>query len=232
MTTSLGPVALAAVAFVGSHIALSSRTVRERLVGWLGERGFRGLYSVVAVALIIGLVLAYNAAPVVTLWTPPTVLRHLSLTIMPFACIFLIAGLTAPNPTAIGTAGERISAAGPRGIFKITRHPVMWAFALWGISHLLANGDGAGMILFGAITALALIGAGHIDTRKRQQLGPAWAAYRSATSFVPFAAWIGGRTQPSWREIGWLPVVIGLALYVALLLAHPWLFGVNPLSVG
>jgi len=165
-------------------------------------------------------------------WLPPTALRHLSLAIMPFACVFLAAGLIGANPTAIGKDTARMAGAGPQGICKVTRHPVMWAFALWGISHLLANGDAAGMILFSAITALALIGARQIDRRKQREIGAAWAGFAAATSFLPFAAAIGGRTRLSWRDVGWPGLALGLALYAVLLLAHPWAFGVDPLAAG
>jgi uncharacterized membrane protein len=232
MTGSLAALALAAVSFVGSHLGLSSLPVRTWLIGRLGEWGFRGVYSLVAMALVVWLVAAYNAAPVETVWAPPTAMRHLSLAIMPVACILLIGGVLGANPTAIGRDAGRIAAAGPRGIFKVTRHPVMWAFALWGISHLLANGDAADVILFGAITVLALCGAVHIDRRKRREIGATWSTYEAATSFVPFAACAAGRTRLSWADIGFTPLFLGAVLYAALLFAHPWAFGVDPLAVG
>jgi uncharacterized membrane protein len=231
MTAAEGLVLLIAVLFVGSHIGLSTRRVRRWLIDRLGERGFRGFYSVTAVVFIVWLAAAYNAAPQVPLWVPPTALKHLSLGIMPFACILLVAGYSPRNPTVIGMDGAKAAAAGPYGIFRITRHPVMWAVALWGISHVLANGELADLVLFGAISVLALFGARHIDRRKHDELGAAWAVFRSETSFVPFVALLQGRTKMVWREIGWWPVVGGLALYGLMLATHTWLFGVNPFAL-
>lgn len=229
MIGSLEHVVLAVGLFVGSHALLSSPAVRRRLVLAIGERPFLGAYSLIALLLLLWAAAAYNAAPVVDLWLPPVGLRHLSLLLMPVACIFVIAGVTTPNPTAVGADGKAIAAKGPIGIARVTRHPVMWGIGLWGLAHLLANGDAAGTILFGGMTMLALGGALAIDAKKRQHLGSAWTEYAALTSHLPFAAIIAGRTRLSLAEIGWWRIVLGLALFAALLSAHPWLFGVDPL---
>ena len=51
----------------------------------------------------------------------------------------------------------------------------------------------------------------------------------TVTSHVPFVAIAQGRNHLAWREIGWLRPAIGIAAFVVLLAAHPWLFGVSPL---
>jgi uncharacterized membrane protein len=167
----------------------------------------------------------------VDVFSPPIGLQHLSLLIMPFACIFLVAGLTTANPSAVGNDSKELFSTGPIGILKITRHPVMWGFGLWGIAHLLANGDVASLILFGGITLLALGGAWAQDGRKRRQFGDAWVGFTRRTSFVPFAALISRRTRMSPAEIGWWRLALGLAVYGLLLWLHPWLFGVSPLPL-
>lgn len=227
---SLVAVALAIAAFVASHLLLSSLRVRTPLIGALGERGFRAGYSLLAIALLAWVVTAYNAAPVVALWVPPVGLRHLSLLLMPVACILLVAGLTTPNPTAVGADTAGHIARGPVGIFRITRHPVMWAIALWGIAHVLANGDAAGLILFAGLTILAMAGAAHSDFRRQAVLGERWTAYRAQTSFIPFKAILAKQTPLRPGEIGLARLAGGLALFATLFFAHPWLFGVSPLS--
>ena len=45
--------------FAGSHLLLSTLPVRRRLVTRMGEQPFRGLYSLVAFAFFVPLVLTY-----------------------------------------------------------------------------------------------------------------------------------------------------------------------------
>lgn len=228
--------ALGMVVFVGSHLLLSARPLRAPLVARLGERSFRIVYSVISLGLLFWVARAYGSAPVIQLWLPPIALKHVSLSIMPLACILVVAGVSTPSPMAIGFAPQSVAARGPVGITpigitKVTRHPVMWGIALWGVVHLLANGDAAGMILFGGITLLALVGARAQDGKRRGQLGAAWDAYAAQTSYLPFAALLAGRTRLRWSEIGWRRLVFGLALYAVLLRGHPDLFGVSPLPL-
>ncbi|MBL8658763.1 MAG: NnrU protein [Rhodospirillales bacterium] len=229
MTGGLGALILATAVFVGAHLVLSSLPVRDRLVAILRETGFRAAYSLQALALLAWVIFAFNAAPYVEVWAPAVGLRHLSLTLMPIACVLVVAGLASRNPTAVGADTAAVAAAGPVGIFRVTRHPVMWGVALWALAHLLANGDAAGMILFAGMGVLALGGAAQSDARRRASVGEAWAAYRARSSFVPFVALLARRTPWRPREIGWARLLGGLALYALLLLAHPWLFGVLPL---
>jgi uncharacterized membrane protein len=228
MTGSVWHLAIATVLFVGSHFALSSPPVRKPLVAAIGERPFLGVYSLLSLVLIVWTVIAYGDAPLVEVWTPPTGLRHLSLGVMPFACILVVAGLTTPNPSVAGVDGRAIAARGPVGILKVTRHPMMWGIGLWGIVHLLANGDAAGMILFAGMTTLALGGAWAIDARKDLTHEPSWEAFCDQTSYLPLAAVLSGRARVSLGEIGWWRLALGLALYAVLLAAHGWLFGVDP----
>src|SRR5688572_11372949 len=53
---------LATLGFVGTHFAMS-HPLRDRLVARLGERGFLGVYSLVALGLLVWMVVAWRAAP-------------------------------------------------------------------------------------------------------------------------------------------------------------------------
>lgn len=229
VTGSLWQLALASLLFVGSHIVLSIEAVRQPLVAVTGEFLFRGLYSLAALALIVWMAMAYNAAPSVEIWYPATGWRHLSLTLMVPAAILVIGGITTPNPTSAATDTREVAGRGPSGFAKITRHPMMWGIGLWGISHLLADGDAAAMLLFGSLTALALLGPLAIDARRREGMGADWERFAAETSYLPFAAMVAGRTRLRFSEIGWWRLGLGVALYAVLLWSHPWLFGVNPL---
>lgn len=218
---------IAALAFVAAHLVISSSGLRPRLVGRLGERTYAGLFSAQALALIVWMAFAFQAAPRDHfLWAMPGG-THLGLALMPFILILAIGGFTAPNPSAVmmtapGTDWQ------PKGILTVTRHPVMWAFGLWALLHLVANGDLAGLIFFGAFALLALSGTLAIDAKKRRSWTPeTWQAFSTTTSNLPFLAIVQGRTRFDWKGIGWKTLAIALALYVAIVFwLHPQVIGV------
>jgi uncharacterized membrane protein len=117
-------------------------------------------------------------------------------------------------------------------MLRITRHPMMWGIGLWAILHMAANGDLASLVFFGTFAALALGGAHLIDRKKAAQHGPAWRSFARTTSHVPFRAILEGRQHVVPAEIGLLPVALAVALWVALIVVHPWLFGVGVLPWG
>lgn len=226
MTGSLWHLALAGVLFLGSHFALSSGSVRPRLVSAMGRWPFMGAYSIVSLISFTWMIGAYRDAPEVVLWVPLIGFKHASLTLMLFACLFIVGGYTTTNPGALDTEGKA-ALNSPKGVLKITRHPVMWGIALWGISHLLAHGEVAKLILFGTMTILALGGAHHIDLRRRQNLGDVWRAYEAETSFFPLGAILTGKTRIENREIPLWQTVLAVALYAGLMYGHNAVFDVN-----
>jgi uncharacterized membrane protein len=218
--------ALAALAFAGGHWLISSTGLRPLLVARLGERAYTGLFSAQALALIVWMATAYRAAPRDhMLWSLPGD-THLVLTIMPLVLILAMAGFMNPNPSAVMMPAPGESWR-PRGILTVTRHPVMWAFGLWGLLHVLANGDLAGLIFFGTFAALALLGTLAIDAKKRRRWAPAsWRAFAAATSNLPFLAIAQRRTTFDWKGIGWKPVAIAVLIYLAIVFwFHPKIIG-------
>lgn len=209
----------ASACFVVSHIVLSSIPVRSPLVARLGDIGFMAFYSVVALASFSWMTFAYMEAPEILLFTPGIGLKHLSLSVMAVACFLLVCGYTQPNPTAVGM--ERLGLkAGPRGVLKLTRHPVMWGVALWALCHLLASGHAAALIFFGALAFLAIAGAWHIDKIKKSSGDGQWDAYMAETSLVPMAAIIMGKTRVEKGEYRWWQILLSVVLYAGLLFAH------------
>ncbi|MBV8888200.1 MAG: NnrU family protein [Alphaproteobacteria bacterium] len=217
---------IAETAFLGSHVLLSSTRWRGALRDQLGERGFLILYSLTAVVTLAWFAMAYRRAPAVPLWPTQRWMILVPVVIMPLATILLVGGYSTRNPTAVGM--ERSAAADDPapGLLRVTRHPVMWAIALWALAHLFPNGDVASLMFFGGIAALALGGTLLIDRKKRLALGSHWPRLAQVTSNLPFVAILSGRTRPRWRDIGMLRLVAGLLLYAVLYLAHPLLTGV------
>lgn len=221
MTGSIIELLVAAVIFVGSHFWLSSSGLRAALVSRLGESGFRAFYSILAILLLIWMVLAYRAAPDLNLWYPPKLVIEVPLMVMPFALLFLVCGLTQPNPTST-IPGRRLPPERPApGILAVTRHPVLWAMGLWALSHLIATGELGGLILFASIAFLALYGTRVLDEKKRASWSAEdWQRFSSATSSIPFAAMATSRNQWRMKEIGWWRLGVTALLFILLNFLH------------
>ena len=221
---------LAATGFLlASHFGVSSTGLRGALVGRLGEKPYLGLYSLLALAAIVWLVMAYGRAPYVELWPPAAWTRWVALFATLAAALLVVAGLTGPNPTAMGQEGVLTSDEPARGVVRITRHPFLWGVGLWALGHMAANGDLASLIFFGAFAALALAGTALIDAKRARRAGAEWERFTRLTSNPPFAAILAGRQRLVWGEIGLARTAGALALWVALLALHPYLFGVYAL---
>ncbi len=228
-TGSFAELALAALAFTGGHFLFSSTGLRPALVARLGENGFRGAFSLFSAATLAWLIWSYVAAPFAAVWEAPVWARHLSLTIMPFVLILFVAAMRKDNPTSVTGTPDDVD-PGRLGVFSVTRHPMMWAFGLWALLHMLANPDVASLLFFGAFAVLALAGTVAIDAKKRAGNPVKFQELAARTSNIPFAAIIARRTRFSGHRL-LLPTVVGLVLYGLLLWLHPWLFGADPLAL-
>lgn len=205
---------IALASFVGTHLLLS-HPLRATVVGAVGERGFAGVYSVVAFATLGWAVWAFGRTPQgVYLWTAPESWAYAAAApFMLLASILFVGSMTAPNPALMGgkTSPE------PQGVMRITRHPMMWSFAIWAAVHATISGDTRTVALCAAVGGLALVGAAGQDRKKRGQMGAAWDAHEAQTSFVPFAR---GRFNP-----GALATIGGLVVFAVATWAHPYLGG-------
>ena len=223
---------VAALFLLGTHFGISSTHLRAQLIAAAGERTYLALYSLISFVAIAWLVVAWRFSPYDELWPPTTALRLIPILVMPLALLLLVSGLSQPNPTAVGASPDPDTTEPARGILRVTRHPVMWGFALWALSHILPNGDLASLLFFGTFAVLALVGTRLIDHKRMRRAEPGWGVFMQATSNLPFQAILEHRQQFRPREIGLARVAAALALYVLLILVHPWLFGAPSSASG
>lgn len=214
--------AAAAAAFVGTHFLLS-HPLRGPVVRAVGERGFLLVYSVVAFVTLGWLAHAYRAAPVEPLWwRQGDALWAVATVVMLIASVLLIGSLLG-NPAFPSGGKPAVAPAVAKGVFAITRHPMMWAFALWAGVHVAVYPVAANAVLAGAIGVLALVGAA-LQDRKKERLQPdIWPAWEARTSYWPFAAIAQRRA----RFGGFRPhdVAGGVVLWLAATWAHMPLAG-------
>jgi uncharacterized membrane protein len=213
----LGSVAAAASAFVGTHFLLS-HPLRKPIVGAVGNAAFLGIYSVVAAATLGWLVLAYGAAPAgAPLWPVGDGLWAAATAVMLLASILLMGSLIG-NPALPNPGQITLVPAEARGVYAVTRHPMMWAFALWGLCHIAVYPMAANIVLAAAIIILALVGAA-LQDRKKQALQPdTWPGWERKTSYWPFAAILAGKARLG--GFGMHALAGGLVLWLAATWAH------------
>lgn len=184
--------------FIGAHLVPTMPNVRSGLEGRFGRVGYMIGFSLVSLLGLVVLVLGWRqlaqsgANP--QIWIPPVWTRHIALVLMLPALILLVAAYI---PSRIRTA---------------VRHPMLTAVKIWSLSHLLARGDLASMLLFGSFLAYAVYD--RISLKRRppgSSLGP-----------------LGKRTGTLGSDIA--VVAIGTLAWLALLLGgHYLIFGVAPL---
>jgi len=127
--------------FLGVHTLTTKRDLRARVIGTMGEGGYKIGY---ALASLLGLVLIvwgfghYRAAGMWEAWTPPTAFKHITVALMLPAVILVVASYI-------------------RGrIYSVLKHPMLAGVKLWAAAHLLANGDLGSIILFGSFLGWAV----------------------------------------------------------------------------
>lgn len=176
------------VVFLGLHLLPTCRSTRERLVARFGESGYKALFAVASILAFVLLVYGFATAPIVQIWTPPVWMRHLAMLLMIPAFIFLVAAYL------------------PGRIKAVIKHPMLTAIKTWALAHLLANGDLAGILLFGSFLAYAVYDRIALKHRQPSEVIETPGAGRPLNDIIA--------------------VVLGLVLYVVFLLwLHPLLIG-------
>jgi uncharacterized membrane protein len=180
------------VIFLGAHLVPTFPETRAALRIRLGESGYKGLFSLVSLLGLLLIALGFGEARMASwnmvLWSPPVWTKHIAFALMLPAFILLVA-------TYI-----------PSHIRDRAKHPMLAAVKIWALAHLIANGDLAGVLLFGSFLAYGVYD--RISVKRRGALGP-----------------LGARHGGVFNDA--LVVLIGLVLFALMLTkGHAWLIGV------
>lgn len=220
--TAVGGITALWVVFALTHVVLSSNPLRPRAVRLFGERLFQGLYSLVAFAIFVPLVLLYSGNKHVgpLLWSlePNLVIDVVTRIGNTIAVMLVVAGIFRPSPSGVtGTPTRR-----PRGVQRITRHPLFMGFVLWALMHLLVNGFASDVAFYGGFVVFGLLGSWHQDRRQKALPDGSYLKFCEQSPFLPFT---GGGILKGLREIGIVPIVVGLLVAGLLRYFHAVLFG-------
>ena len=219
------PFLLAIAVFLAAHILPAATGLRGVLIERLGRSVYLGLYSLISLATITWVVVAALEAPYVELWPPGRAAALVPIVAMVPATVLLVAAVGQPSPLSVSFRGG-LPSDSRTGLAGLLHHPLLWAFFLWSGSHLAANGDLVGVILFGSLSLFSLLGRKRLETRAATRLSPAeWEAARAFYA-GGFAARVK-RLSP-WRVV--IELGGGLLVYAALLHLHRPVIGVDPLA--
>ncbi|MBW1685312.1 MAG: hypothetical protein JRS35_09635 [Deltaproteobacteria bacterium] len=209
------------IAFAATHMGLSSLRLRPRLVERLGERGFQGVYSLVALVLFVSLVRLYashkHAGP--ELWSLGELpgVQAIMFVGMAVALVLAVAGILTPSPAALLPGKTEV-----KGVFCITRHPLFMGIGLFGLMHLLGGEiHTAELAFFGGFVVFTLLACRHQDQRKLATAGEEFRRFHEQTPFLPFT---GPGSLQGLKQMP-LAIAVGIVVTAVLRYFHPTLFG-------
>lgn len=169
-------------------VPAAARPMREKLAGKLGENGYKGLFLLIMGLSIYLIISGWKATLPEFIYLPPAWGRH--ATALAVLIAFILFG----------------ASHGTNNIRRFIRHPQLTAVTLWGIGHLLANGESRSVVLFGGLALWAIIEMVLLNRRD--------------------GAWQKPEPAPVKKDI--ITVFIGVVVYGVFAGAHQWLFGFSP----
>jgi uncharacterized membrane protein len=126
--------------FLGIHALPMVPSLRAALRARWGEQRYKGVFSLLSAVGLALVVIGYAVAD------------DRARVFAPFPAARAIA------PFAMVASFILVAAANMRGnLRRILRHPMLLGLLIWASVHLLANGDRAGTVLFGAFLAYAVV---------------------------------------------------------------------------
>jgi uncharacterized membrane protein len=139
----------------------------------------------------------------IVIWQPPIATRHISVLLMLFASILLVAAYI------------------PANHFKVRLgHPMVLSVKVWALAHLLANGNLADLLLFGAFLAWSVMNFKSARARDR--------AKAESQSLV-----LDESAQPALPKTSatLMAVVVGAGLWALItFVLHAKVVGVSPMG--
>ncbi|WP_162305858.1 NnrU family protein [Oleisolibacter albus] len=218
----MGSLLLATLALVATHLLSAWPGLKTGLTARFGAAAYRAAYSLLSLAALVWLVLAWQAAPSrISPLDLGAAAKQAAVVLMPLAWLLILARLTTrpPGPSPAPDSGPA-SGAAARGIYSITAVPGSLGVLLWSLLHLFALSDLRSTIVFAGFALIALVA---LLRNLHAAPAPLWAV-----GWLPFRAALAGRVRPDLRGVGiWRPA-LALLLWAALLYLHPWIIGPDP----
>ncbi len=178
---------LGLILFLGVHsLRIVADPWRSAQIARLGERPWKGLYSLASIVAFVLLIWGFGRARAVTvvLWSPPFWTHYVAAVLTLIAFVLVVAAYV---------PGTRIK--------SWVHHPMVLGVKVWAFAHLISNGTLADVVLFGSFLVWAI--ADFAASRKRDRVAgtvyPAGTVGKDAIAVVVgvvawavFAFWLHG----------------------------------------
>jgi uncharacterized membrane protein len=203
---------LGLVLFLGAHsVRIVAEGWRASTIAGIGEKKWKGAYSLVSIAgfvlIVLGFSLARQQGPHLLWAAPPVWTRHLAALLTLFAFVLVAAAYVPGNAIKLAV-----------------RDPMVLGVAVWAFAHLLANNTEVDFVLFAPFLAWAV--ADYVVAQRRRSKAGASAALSPHGSAQAKVAEKAGVAKAGSTLI---TVVVGaIAWAVFAFWIHGWWIGVRP----
>ena len=161
-------------------------SLKAAAVSRIGEGGYKGVFSLLLLASFAFMIVSWRSAEPTSVYLPPAEMHKIALGLLLFAFLLMV----------VSSRNSRLR--------LLIRHPQLTGVAIWGVSHLLLNGDDRSLVLFGGMALWAIVEIVAINKRE--------------------GVWIKA-PPPSWgAEVA--TVLIAAVTIAVVIYIHPWLAGV------
>ncbi len=165
---------------------------RNAIVAKIGEGPYKGVFSLLVLLALALIIIGWREAPIVQAYLPP-LFGNAFIGLGVFVAFILFFAARIPN-----------------NLRRMVRHPQLTGVVVWGVSHLLVNGQVRDVLLFGGMTLWAVVGM--ILANRRD------------------GAWQKPAPVPIWKDA--LLVAVALAVTIVLFHFHGRIFGVAAIHMG
>jgi uncharacterized membrane protein len=160
---------------------------REKIISKLGLGPYKGIFALLIISSVVVVVFGWRGIEPTDIYTPISWSKYVTFFLVLFTFILFVAARRKTN------------------IKRLLRHPQLSGLVLWGIAHLLANGDDRSILLFSGLTVWAILEMIMINRREGEWNKPETVAVKNDV----------------------ITVIVACVIYSALLMVHPYLSGVS-----
>ncbi len=164
-----------------------ARGARENIISIVGLWPFKGIFAFLIVTSVVLIVIGWRSIEPTNVYLPLNWGKHVTFLLVVITFVLFVAAQSKTN------------------IKRVLRHPQLTGLVLWGIGHLLANGDIRSLILFSWLIAWAILEMFMINRREGEWQKPAHVSIKYDV----------------------ITVTGGCVMYAILLMSHPHLTGIK-----